>query len=372
MAARPTTRKTTDRPPAAPARPAVRDFSGGTTYTLEWDVRPVFDFVFSLSEDAGSTDDLPAADRQWLADARASLPQDVRASVGRLFAHEVAMGVATFAVERPDLRTPRQLVEALEGAEPREVVRAVLCEAFLAPGMAQLLDRAIGGEEAAITEAADVLPEWHREERLAVLRDPAGTYDEIVAALRAWLEPFEPIVPRVSGMQERDYALRAGDRGALAPADLIERTTNGLRWLGEPGVKRVILAPSFLSRPYNSLLGGPDWRFFGYPIADEALDGMDPLLPPPTVVRLHRALGDETRMRILKLLAGRDLYLTEIAHELDLSKPTIKHHLALLRAAGLVTVMEAGTVMYYSLRRQRLDDASIELKRFLVDQVPTH
>ena len=71
--------------------------------------------------------------------------------------------------------------------------------------------------------------------------------------------------------------------------------------------------------------------------------------------------------RILKLLAGRDLYLTEIAQLLELSKPTIKHHLALLRSAGLVTVTESGTVMYYSLRRQRLDEAMTELKGFLLE-----
>ena len=91
-----------------------------------------------------------------------------------------------------------------------------------------------------------------------------------------------------------------------------------------------------------------------------------PLTPPLSLVRLHRALGDETRLRILKLLASRDLYLTEIAQQLDLSKPTIKHHLAQLRAAGLVTITESGTVMYYTLRRNRLDDASAEIKRFLI------
>ena len=74
----------------------------------------------------------------------------------------------------------------------------------------------------------------------------------------------------------------------------------------------------------------------------------------------------ETRLRILKLLADRDLYLTEIAQQLELSKPTIKHHLALLRAAGLVTVVEAGSVLYYTLRRDRIEAASADLSRFLI------
>jgi len=89
-------------------------------------------------------------------------------------------------------------------------------------------------------------------------------------------------------------------------------------------------------------------------------------LAPTDWINRFRALGDETRLRILKLLATKDLYLTEIAQHLELSKPTIKHHLSQLRVAGLVTVVESGQVMYYALRRDRLDDASSEIKHFLV------
>ena len=184
--------------------------------------------------------------------------------------------------------------------------------------------------------------------------------------LRWWEKAFTPIEARITDIIERDYEMRAADRETLAPVDLIERTTGGIRWLPEAGVRRVILAPSYFSRPYNFLMNAADWRFFGYPVADDALEVSDPLAAPQAVVRLHRALGDETRLRILKLLAGRDLYLTEIAQQLDLSKPTIKHHLALLRSAGLVTITESGTVIYYSLRRNRLDDASADIKRFLI------
>jgi DNA-binding transcriptional ArsR family regulator len=369
MAARPVTRKTTDRPTVvAAARPAVRDFTGAATYTIEWDVRPVFDFLFSLSDDAGTTDDLPASDRQWLTDARSALPPDLRASVSWLFEHDVAIHVATYAVEHPELRTPRQFVDAIAAAAPRDVVKAVLCEAFMTPGLPELLQRAVDGDEQALAEAETLMPDWHREERLAMLRDPEQTHRTIVEVLQAWLEAFEPIADRVSAIIERDYGMRAGDRATRDASEVIESTTGGIRWLGEPGVRRVILAPSYFSRPYNFLLAGPDWRFFGYPVADDALDAVDPLAPPQSLVRLHRALGDETRLRILKLLAGGDLYLTEIAQQLDLSKPTIKHHLALLRASGTVTVTESGTVIYYTLRRQRLDDASTELKRFLIGE----
>jgi DNA-binding transcriptional ArsR family regulator len=199
-----------------------------------------------------------------------------------------------------------------------------------------------------------------------IYQDPHVVLGPLVEVLRSWLPRFQEVESRVAAMIERDVELRTADNAGRDPIELIERTTGGIRFLSEPGVRRVILAPSYFARPYNFLLGGADWRLFGYPIADAALDAADPLAPPPAVIRLHRALGDETRLRILRLLRDRDLYLTEIATELDLSKPTIKHHLALLRAAGLVTVTESGNVIYYSLRRDRLDDASVELKRFLL------
>ncbi len=91
----------------------------------------------------------------------------------------------------------------------------------------------------------------------------------------------------------------------------------------------------------------------------------DETAPPPALVRLHRALGDESRLRILHLLRERDMYLTELAQQLEVSKPTMKHHLAQLRAAGLVTVTDQGSMTYYSLRRDRLAQADDEIRNYL-------
>ena len=367
--ARPTTRRATRTTAGdAAARPAVRDFTGSAAgHVIEWDVRPVYDFLFSLSSEAGATDDLPAEDRRWLSDSRAALPEAQRAAYDRISDTDLAIHLGAFVVEHRDVVSADALVALLEAAGPAPLLRSVFCEAVAADGaVGPLLERALAGETAAVQDLEVALPDWKKKERLSLLEDPIATHGEIVGLVRAWALLFSPIEERIRKILVRDYDLRAGDRATLAGPDLIERTTGGVRWLPEAGVRRVVLAPSYFSRPYNFLLAGDDWRFFGYPVADDALDVADPLGPPLQVLRLHRALGDETRLRILKLLAEKDLYLTEIAQLLELSKPTIKHHLALLRAAGLLTVVESGAVMYYSLRRNRLDDASFDLKRFLV------
>jgi DNA-binding transcriptional ArsR family regulator len=367
MAARPATRRSQGRPADIAARPAVRDLSrGATSFTIDWDVRPAYDFVFSLSSDAGSTDDLPAADRQWLTESLASLPADARGSIKQLFENELCVQVAALLIERPDVRTSADFVATVRASSPAEVIGPAFEDGHHEASVAEMIKRALAGDTSVLDELEERLPDWDRQGRIAVLRDPQKTYDRILTGLTAWQERYAEIEPRITSILERDYDSRAGDRASQSPVDLIERTTGGIRWLPEPGVRRVVLAPSYFSRPYNFLMAARDWRFFAYPVSDDALDETDALMAPQSVVRLHRALGDSTRLKILKLLASRDLYLTEIAQQLELSKPTIKHHLALLRSAGLVTITESGTVMYYTLRRNRLDDASAEIKRFLI------
>jgi DNA-binding transcriptional ArsR family regulator len=349
-------------------RAIVRDLTRGTaSYRIDWDVRTAFDFIFSLSGDAGSTDDLPAADRAWLSETRRSMPEDIQAGISDLFENELAIHAGVLLVDRPEARTSADVVEVLASLDPSELLASLFSKEHRGDEIDRLVERAIGGDTTAIDELAEQLPDHFEKGRLELLREPEAARDRIVAVLRSGQARLTAFVARSLEILERDFDARAADRERLAPADLIERTTGGVRYLPEPGVSRVILAPSFFSRPYNFLMSARDWRLFGYPVADSALGPSDALTPPLSVVRLHRALGDDTRLRILKLLASRDLYLTEIAQQLDLSKPTIKHHLAQLRAAGLVTVTESGTVMYYTLRRNRLDDASDELKRFLVN-----
>ena len=72
---------------------------------------------------------------------------------------------------------------------------------------------------------------------------------------------------------------------------------------------------------------------------------------------LFKALGDETRLEIVALLAdaGEALCACDIEAHFDLSQSTISHHLKLLRKAGLLTSERRGTWIYYSLDRDVLE-----------------
>ena len=65
--------------------------------------------------------------------------------------------------------------------------------------------------------------------------------------------------------------------------------------------------------------------------------------------QLFKAFSDETRLRILNLLAQRDHCVCEFQSILRVPQPTISRHLAYLRRTGLVEVERHGKMIMYSL-----------------------
>jgi DNA-binding transcriptional ArsR family regulator len=73
--------------------------------------------------------------------------------------------------------------------------------------------------------------------------------------------------------------------------------------------------------------------------------------------RVFRALDDPTRRRILELLQGKDLAAGEIADEFSMTKPSISHHLDILKQADLVVAVRQGQFQVYSLNLSVMDEA---------------
>lgn len=65
-----------------------------------------------------------------------------------------------------------------------------------------------------------------------------------------------------------------------------------------------------------------------------------------------KAMGDPTRLRLLSLVAaseGGEACVCDLNDQLDLSQPTVSHHLKLLVDAGLLTRSKRGVWSYYAL-----------------------
>jgi ArsR family transcriptional regulator len=75
-----------------------------------------------------------------------------------------------------------------------------------------------------------------------------------------------------------------------------------------------------------------------------------------TAVDFAKALADETRQKIMRLCCCDWISVNDIVAKLDVSQPTVSHHLAILRDAGLVNVREEGRQTFYTLNQDKVVD----------------
>ena len=83
-----------------------------------------------------------------------------------------------------------------------------------------------------------------------------------------------------------------------------------------------------------------------------------------TVNSLFKALNDPTRRTILEMLKEKDMTAGDIADRFNISKPSISHHLDLLKQAGLLQSVKEGQYIYYSLNTTVMDEMFTWLLQF--------
>lgn len=80
------------------------------------------------------------------------------------------------------------------------------------------------------------------------------------------------------------------------------------------------------------------------------------------IARLFKALGDETRVRIVALLSHGELCVCHLQDALDLPQPNVSRQLASLRAAGIVEDRREGSWVYYRLCEQHDAEREAQLR----------
>lgn len=68
-----------------------------------------------------------------------------------------------------------------------------------------------------------------------------------------------------------------------------------------------------------------------------------------TYTKIFKALGDETRLRIVKMLEIKKMCVCEITSIIESSMPTVSNHLKILKEAGLVVQDRSEKYMNYSI-----------------------
>lgn len=80
---------------------------------------------------------------------------------------------------------------------------------------------------------------------------------------------------------------------------------------------------------------------------------------------LLKVIADPARLRILSMLAsadGNEVCVCDLTHPLDLSQPTVSHHMKVLREAGLTRSERRGKWVFHRLIPERLDQVADALR----------
>ena len=200
---------------------------------------------------------------------------------------------------------------------------------------------------------------------------PTDHGDRLVAAVRAIRSLWHQVEAETMHARTRDVAPRQAqiDDG-MSVADIVLAATNGYELSGDATIGRIVLLPSFWLRPWLVVGRHADAEVLTTVVAEEFLV-LPPEAPSPGLLRLFKALADESRLTLLRRMSSGPISLTEATAELDVAKATAHHHISILRQAGLVTVGGAGRTSRYALRQDPPTVAAELLASYLDPHRPT-
>jgi DNA-binding transcriptional ArsR family regulator len=236
---------------------------------------------------------------------------------------------------------------------------------------AVLAAKAASGDREAVDALLDSKPfsattkkPWREALRVLLEMEPTETRDFLGSIMRSVQDAgFKTYESEFRPFIESDFAAKKAMSHRLSPQRLVEIASNGISIEDRDADTPILLMPSMVARPWVVLSESPNVYIMAYPVSDRTL-ASDPDSPPAWLVKLHKALGDEKRLKILRRLAQADASLVELTAELDIPKSTLHHHMMLLRAAGLIRV-HVGDDKRYSLRDETLPEAATYLNHYI-------
>lgn len=187
-------------------------------------------------------------------------------------------------------------------------------------------------------------------------------------ALEAYVSNFfeeeeARIIPAQSKAVE-DAQVIASEKDILT---LLEEISTGVRMDWIKDVSTLVLAPSFWGAPFvffDSLNAERGIVLFG--ARPKGMTLVPGELVPEELLNALKALGDPTRLRILRYLLEGPRTPSELAQVLRLRPPTVIHHLHSLRLAGMVLVtVSPKAERRYALRMEGVNTTIINLQEFL-------
>jgi DNA-binding MarR family transcriptional regulator len=282
----------------------------------------------------------------WFDRIRESMTSDLQAMLEPFqtwhASHALWHGLIALVAEGPtsladllahvEAMTPDDFWLQAVGFHERHEPSAELREAMLAAGRGELepLERMLAGDP-------HVTGRWLQGLPRALGGSADSAQARVLALLSLWREDvFAREWAEIAPTVERDVDEKRRLARVAPVSAVVEEATNGGEYAPEVGIGRVLLIPTYLGRPWVIHGRQRSTLVMVTPAGEAALAGSPEEAARRRLLRLSKALSDDTRLRALRRLAETNRSLVELAEDLGVSKSTMHHHLAVLRSAGLL------------------------------------
>ncbi len=344
----------------------VRDYTDDQrTLTVEIQASPAYELVLSLFAFGCRDRSEYEVGQEWFSTTYQQASPELQAGLDAILAAgEPLVGMLGMVYDLPEPRSIPALLEHVAETDPL-ALRVRLLESVVKDLPPDDLQAAAAGDHAATGRLFTSRSGRKHRDALGYLLagDAEELRDRIAETMRRFAGEFMDDLDQVEAVLDHDAREKEALAGTLPPERLVEAATNGVTFAMQPEVSGVVLIPAIVTRPWVVIAEHGPLRIFAYPVADESL-AADPEAPPDWMVKFYKALGDERRLRILRILSEGPANLGELAERTGVAKPTAHHHVSMLRRAGLVRVT-VGTDKDYSLRDDAVPQAGELLAAFL-------
>jgi DNA-binding transcriptional ArsR family regulator len=314
--------------------------------------------------------------RRWSASRLPHLPAALLPKAKFLFQGfdtSLGYGAARIIGRLPSDALPADLIRAVDQMPSVELALFMLDTGETSQDRLDLYQGVLAGDDTLTTRAVAGLPAGWASRCRQVLRDPDQARADLVEVLGVYLERI--YAQHLDSVRDRiTAAIPVAEKmlDILPPSVAIEQLTGGYTIGADLGLTKITMAPSVFIHPFMSARlderTGEALVIYGLP--SDFFDAYDPVPVRHELIAALKAMADPNRLALLEILSGDEVYGTELTSRLGLAQPTVHHHLAQLRTAGLIRQERDRHGMRYSIRHDSADTLLRSLRDLLGSPAP--
>lgn len=192
--------------------------------------------------------------------------------------------------------------------------------------------------------------------------DISSLKEHLISVMKRWFkEVIRPQEKLLQDILERDVSNKKQKLSAMDKLTFIRWVTNSTSYKPDNAIDTILFIPHYHYRPWTISADLPTTKVFYYPIHAGSIDPNNKYNPDTMLVRKYKALGDATRLNLLKRLLESAQTLQQLAESLSIAKSTLHHHLKMLKSAGLI----GSDKQAYYANKDSIASLDHELRTFL-------